>query len=388
MPRKPTTPKYSHHKATGQARVRLGGNDVYLGKFDTPESHEKYRRVVAEYFAARVVSAKKGRRPAPPDISINELILRFVTWAEGYYRKNGKPTSQMNGIRVAMRFLKDHYGRTPAAEFSPLKLKALRERFIEHGYCRSVCNGRTEMITRMFRWAVENELVRGEVYTELKTVACLPKGRTAAPDHPPVACVTEEEFRAAIPFLTRPTQELLRFMSLTGCRPGEACQMRPMDIDRSRLVWVYRPDSHKTEHHERDRVILIGPQAQAIIAPYLEYRKPDATVFDPRELDGPVKGGVILLKGRRQRDHLKRKIRSSSFFTADYLDYSVRRACRRAGIPGWTPNQLRHVVATKVQSQYSLDAARAILGHSSAQMTTRYAAHDLKAASEIMGAIG
>lgn len=58
------------------------------------------------------------------------------------------------------------------------------------------------------------------------------------------------------------------------------------------------------------------------------------------------------------------------------------------GLRQRTPNQLRHVVATKVQSQYSLDAARAILGHSSAQMTTRYAAHDLKAASEIMGAIG
>lgn len=48
----------------------------------------------------------------------------------------------------------------------------------------------------------------------------------------------------------------------------------------------------------------------------------------------------------------------------------------------------RHLVATKAQAQYSLDAARAVLGHSDAKLTTRYAAHDLKAASEIMGRIG
>lgn len=388
MPRKPSTPKYTNHKATGQARVRLGGHDVYLGKFDSPESHEKYRRVVAEYLTARAIPAGKDRRPAPLDLSMNELILRFIKWAEGYYVKNGKPTSEMGIVRVTMRFLKEHYGRTPANEFSPLKLKALREEFVRHGYCRRECNRRAQLIARMYRWAVENELVPAHIHAELKAVACLPKGRTIAKDYPPIGCVSEEHFQAALPFMPASTRDILRFMSLTGCRPSEACAMRPLDIDRSDPVWAYKPGSHKTEHHERDRVILIGPQAQAILAPYLEYRKPELTVFDPRELDGPVKGGVVRKKGCRYRDHLGRTIRGVTYFTAMYLENAVGRACRKANIPAWTPNQLRHVVATKVQSQYSLDAARAILGHSNAQMTTRYAAHDLKAASEIMGAIG
>ena len=34
-------PKYSLHKATGQAKVRIQGRDHYLGKHGTPEAWEK-----------------------------------------------------------------------------------------------------------------------------------------------------------------------------------------------------------------------------------------------------------------------------------------------------------------------------------------------------------
>ncbi|MEZ5939772.1 MAG: hypothetical protein R3C18_00170 [Planctomycetaceae bacterium] len=35
-------PKYALHKATGQARVRIDGKDIWLGKYGTPESMERY----------------------------------------------------------------------------------------------------------------------------------------------------------------------------------------------------------------------------------------------------------------------------------------------------------------------------------------------------------
>jgi hypothetical protein len=46
----PTTrvPKYRRYRPKNLAVVRLDGRDVYLGPYDSPESHEKYRRVVAE----------------------------------------------------------------------------------------------------------------------------------------------------------------------------------------------------------------------------------------------------------------------------------------------------------------------------------------------------
>jgi len=76
--------------------------------------------------------------------------------------------------------------------------------------------------------------------------------------------------------------DMARFERLTGCRPGEVCQLRPIDVDQSGEVWEYRPASHKTEHHNRDRVIFIGPQAQAVLLKYLA-RSATAYCFSPAE---------------------------------------------------------------------------------------------------------
>ena len=76
--------------------------------------------------------------------------------------------------------------------------------------------------------------------------------------------------------------DMVRFQRRTGCRPGEVCQLRPMDMDRSSEVWQYRPASHKTEYLGRERIIFIGPKAQAVILPYL-LRDAATYCFSPAE---------------------------------------------------------------------------------------------------------
>src|SRR5690606_11865261 len=70
----------------------------------------------------------------------------------------------------------------------------------------------------------------------------------------------------------------------------------PQDIDRSSDVWAYRPASHKTEHHGRERVIFIGPQAQEFLKPYL-LRAADDYCFVPAESE----------QKRREVQHAARK---------------------------------------------------------------------------------
>jgi hypothetical protein len=41
-------PTYRKHAGSGQARVTLDGRTHYLGKYGTPESRERYDRLVAE----------------------------------------------------------------------------------------------------------------------------------------------------------------------------------------------------------------------------------------------------------------------------------------------------------------------------------------------------
>ena len=41
-------PKYRHYKPKNLAVVRIDGKDHYLGRFDSPESRDEYRRVLVK----------------------------------------------------------------------------------------------------------------------------------------------------------------------------------------------------------------------------------------------------------------------------------------------------------------------------------------------------
>jgi hypothetical protein len=44
-------PKYRHYKPKDLAVVRLDGRDIYLGKYNSPQSREKYHRTIAEWLS-------------------------------------------------------------------------------------------------------------------------------------------------------------------------------------------------------------------------------------------------------------------------------------------------------------------------------------------------
>ena len=62
----------------------------------------------------------------------------------------------------------------------------------------------------------------------------------------------------------------------------------------------------------------------------------------------------------------------------------MQRACRRAGIPAWSPRQLRHTRPTLIRQAYGLEAAKAVLGHADTKVTEIYAERDLGLAVRVM----
>jgi len=142
MPRRKRVPSYRLHKQSGQAIVTLtdvlgGRRDVLMGPFDTPQSRAEYARVITEWESSgrRLVGAA---RRTGPSLSIAELLLAYWRFAEGFYVKDGKPTSEQDAIRSALRFVRVLYGQTDAKEFGPLSLKAVRQAMITHPITRRV----------------------------------------------------------------------------------------------------------------------------------------------------------------------------------------------------------------------------------------------------------
>jgi hypothetical protein len=114
------------------------------------------------------------------------LLVAYIRWADGYYRKNDAPTGEADNIRYAVRPLRRLYGHTLAKEFGPLALKAVRQAMIQSGLCRNEVNRRTRHVVRVFGWAVENELIPSSVHHGLKAVRSLKKGRSEARESKPI----------------------------------------------------------------------------------------------------------------------------------------------------------------------------------------------------------
>ena len=169
--------------------------------------------------------------------------------------------------------------------------------------------------------------------------------------------------------------------------------MRTCDIDPSGRLWVYTPESHKTEHHGRERRIYIGPRAQETLRPWLRSEL-HVYLFSPSEAEAERRA-----EQRRKRkspvqpsQESRRKARPrkgpGGRYTPNSLRQAIVNACDRAGVPAWHPNQLRHNAATALRREFGLDTARAVLGHSSSAVTEVYAEIDQAKAAGAMERIG
>ncbi len=395
-------PSYRLHKPTGLAVVTIGGCDVYLGKHDTPESRAEYDRLIAEWLATgrRSMTANAA---SGADLTINELHLAYVHHADSYYVKNGKPTTEPVNIRLALRPLRQLYGHTLAREFGPLRLKTVRKAMIDSGLCRSEVNKRVRHVLRAFKWAVGEEMVPPSLHHGLKAVPGLRRGRADVRESEPVKPVPDAFVDAIQPHISRQIWAIVQLQRLSGMRPGEACIMRTIDIDTTGRVWVYTPESHKTEHHGRERRIYLGPAAQEILRPWLRTEL-TAYLFSPAEAEAERRAEQRVRRETRvQPSQVSRRRRKPSKapgqrYTVDSyrraIEYGIKWANRESGrdetraIPHWHPHQLRHNAATRLRREFGLDVARAVLGHSSPAVTEVYAELDHAKAADAMARIG
>jgi|GEM_PF-338716 len=282
----PKTPKLRRH-ASGQGYVVFnGGKPIYLGKYELDSTQEAYHRLIAEWKA-------NGCKPpsAPPDITVVELVDRFVSHAKLYYRDSKrKQTTSMDNFRSALRPLLRLYGSTVVVDFGPLALKAVRQDMINTGWSRTYINEQIRRIKQVFDWGVGEELYSASVADGLKYLRGLRKNRSTARESKPVRPAPAHLIDAIKPHVDRRVWAMVQIMRISGPRPDEVVRLRPIDLDMSGDVWVAQLEKHKTEYMaddytDSDRTILLGPQVQELIRPFLIDRPLDAYLFSPKEAE-------------------------------------------------------------------------------------------------------
>lgn len=392
---KPRVPSLRLHKPSGKAVVTLSGRDIYCGTYGSPEAQQVYEEQLARWLAngRRLESATSK----PQSITVGKLVCMYVDWATEHYAGRRQHKNIVSRIRSALQPLVELYRTLPAADFSPLKLKTVRQKIVDtpptHALSRKVngervverrphegkrpaiktVNEKTQVVVSAFNWAASEELIPGGVVHALKAVGNLRRGEPGVELPRKVKPVADEHVDATLKHITssmlRTLVEVIRY---TGARTNEICIMRPCDLDRSGRNWIYRPTQHKTDLHGHDRVIVLGPCAQRAVLPHLDGCGDDEFIFSPARSD----------RLRIVRKRKSRRRRLGEKYTPNVVRRCIHRACDRADVPRWGPLELRHTFATKVRAELSLQAASAALGHAGEAVTLRYAETNMQLADQ------
>jgi integrase len=395
--------------------------DVWLGRWGSEASRQKYLRVLAEWESS-------GRRlddhPAtePGAMTIAELCHAYREAAIVAYS-----ASEVASVDKVIRLLLDYSGATPAAAFGPKALRMIRSAMIDgrkredghwvrRPWSRSHINRQVHRVRRIFKWAASHELLAVSIYEALRTVEPLRRGRTAARESAPITCAPAEAIEAAKRYVSRQVAAMIDLQLLTGMRPGEVTSLRPCDIDAGGKVWLYRPIQHKGTWQDRGRTIYLGPRAQDVLAPFLG-RRIDAYCFCPAEADNERRDVLHALRitpmnqGNKPGTHCatEPERQPGERYSVKSYGRSIARACSQADryakeaakeasvtiaagsrlVAHWHPHQLRHNYATNVRREFGLEAAAILLGHASATVTDAvYAQRDEGKALAIVEKVG
>jgi len=378
------------------AFTRFQGKKISLGRWGSDEAKQAYARFITELQnnplpnLAIARSSAKFSAPLNQEGLISELTVLYLR----HIKANNIQQSDYSLCETILEdFLLPLYADFPANSFSPKCLKAVRSNMVASGrYCREGINKQIRRIIAMFSFGVEEELCDVQTVAALREVKPLRKGAVGTYDHPPRKPVPEEVIKRTLPFLTPLLQAMVQIQWLLGLRPTEVCKMKVGDIDRKSDPdgWVYNLFAHKTSENIGERKIYLAAPVQKLLEPYLKGKKAGQFVFSPAESE----------RERHQRQRTERKsphtpsqtardehrainpgITFSESYNKDSYRGAIQYAIKRANkilpsdkqIPHWYPYQIRHATATFIEEKEGLDESQAVLGHTSADMTRRYA---------------
>jgi integrase len=406
------------HKQSQRCYGTFSGETVWFGLRSDPGTQARFDAYLAEWLV-------RGRKPADTrnqnDLTVRSMVGRYLLHLEDEHDAVWHANNDAR-FKYALDALVRLHGSTKAADYGPLKLKALREHIAsakrkdgQPKLAVVTVNERVLIIRNAFQWAASEELVPPVVIEGLRAVRQLRKSKPGVRAPRVVEPVDRASVDATLPHLSGPIAALVELMWHTGARPSELFGLCPADIDRSEKVWEAELTEHKTARKGKRRTLMFGPAAQRVIEPFL-LRPANRALFRPAEAMEELRRELRAnrktppWKSHEERYARERAERPDRVFNETYNADSFRKAVQRGvqaenakrrrrnkkhedrePIPMlamWHPYRLRHAAATRIRREHGIEAARVLLGHSSATMTEVYAEADMLAAAKVVEQAG
>lgn len=367
---------------------------------------------------------ENNREPESP-LTVAELIERYLAFLETeLITPSGQVSREVTNIREAVKHLKPSFAYTAAENFKSTDLEKVRDEMVAlvrekkdrrgnviettKRLCRSTINSRINKIRRMFKWAWGRRLIPQNAYLGLTAIEGIRKGRKGTREGRKVRPVAERVVRMTMPYTTPTVRDMMELQLLTGMRPGEVCRLQFCEVEVGGEIWFYRPSVHKTDIYESDRIVALGPKAQAILERRMPTKQPSDFVFSPEE--SRVERNAAKRAARKSKvqpsqvdrrkpaeerqtaptDHYEPKCyRNAILYAIKKGNAQLAAEAEAKGvtewerIPHWFPYQIRHTTATLVRKEFGdkgRETAKAVLGHKTLSVTDNYAEIDMELA--------
>ena len=256
------------------------------------------------------------------------------------HRRNCKPSTLRNSVTAISTFLEfiNRSGKTYLEEITRTDLSAYIEHEQDRGLKASTVKMRIQTLNAFLRYLIENDTIRVDVLSKrmiIKVPDPLPRAIEPDDSKKLVTVIDDIRNRAMILILLR-----------TGMRIGELLSTLVEDVNlKERKINIYEADKTRV-----GRVVYLSDDAMNALKAWLKKKEPHK---------------VFLFYGQ---GHHTMSYQAFRMIFIKYLD--------KAGLShkDYTPHCLRHTCASDLlNAGMRLECVQQILGHSSIEMTRRYA---------------